>query len=135
MAWDLDREDWRSFRVDRLRCRVPAGPRFERRPLPDGDAVRFVTGSIARLWPHRATVRLHASADSRAARKSAPYGQLQPVDDTSCLLHFTADSLHGLAFLLGALEVDFDLLDPPELAGQLRITADRLRRAAASAER
>ncbi|MDT0446102.1 helix-turn-helix transcriptional regulator [Streptomyces johnsoniae] len=134
VAWDLERADWRTFRLDRLRCRVPIGPRFERRPLPEGDAARFVTGSVARLWPYRATVRLHAPADAEAARRTAVYGQLVPVDDTSCLLHFTADSLHGLAFLLGALEVDFDLVHPPELAGQLLVTADRLRRAA-TAER
>ncbi|UCM90915.1 helix-turn-helix transcriptional regulator [Streptomyces marincola] len=133
VAWDVDREGWRTFRVDRLRCRVPTGPRFTPRPLPEGDAVRFVTGSVARLWPHRATVRLHVPADAEAARAAAPYGRLEPVDDSSCLLRFTADSRHGLVFLLGALDVDFDLVDPPELAGPLRQAAGRLLRAADAA--
>ena len=31
-AWDREREDWRTFRVDRIRLRTPIGPRFPPRP-------------------------------------------------------------------------------------------------------
>src|SRR6185369_4944435 len=33
VAWDLDRADWRTFRVDRMREGMSAGPRFSARPL------------------------------------------------------------------------------------------------------
>src|SRR2546425_4108926 len=44
IAWDLDREDWRTFRADRITPRTPTGPRFTRRELPGGDVAAFVTG-------------------------------------------------------------------------------------------
>ena len=43
VAWDLDRADWRTFRVDRLTPRTPSGPRFLPRDLPGGDVAAFIT--------------------------------------------------------------------------------------------
>jgi predicted DNA-binding transcriptional regulator YafY len=130
VAWDLERRGWRSYRVDRMRPRVPTGPRFAPRQLPGGDAAGFVAQSIAQLWPYQARIRLHAPAGSPAARACANYGRVEPLDERSCLLHLGADTPHALAFLLGALEVDFDVQDAPELATQLLAQADRFRRAA-----
>ena len=36
LGWDLRRDDWRTFRVDRLRVKVPNGRRFRPRPDPEG---------------------------------------------------------------------------------------------------
>ena len=33
VAWDMDREDWRTFRVDRIREGMSPGPRFTPRPI------------------------------------------------------------------------------------------------------
>lgn len=130
VAWDVVRNDWRTFRVDRMRPWTPAGPRFTPRELPERDAATFVAQRIAQRWPYQATVRLHVSADSAVAQDSASYGRIEPVDDNSCLLHLGADNPHGLAFLLGALEVDFEVENAPELAEQLLRIAGRFRRAA-----
>lgn len=43
VAWDLEREDWRTFRVDRMTPRSPTGPRFAHRALP---AVPVGAGSV-----------------------------------------------------------------------------------------
>ena len=42
LAWDLERDDWRTFRVDRLAPRTPTGPRFTPREVPGGDVAAFV---------------------------------------------------------------------------------------------
>ncbi|SFQ50164.1 Predicted DNA-binding transcriptional regulator YafY, contains an HTH and WYL domains [Amycolatopsis arida] len=131
VAWDRGREGWRTFRVDRMRCRTPTGPRFPPRPVPGGNPAAFVTASVARAWPHTATVVLAVPAESEVARAAATYGRIEPVDADHCRLRLGADSPHALVFLLGGLEVDFVLEDPPELAERLRRQADRLRRAAA----
>ncbi|GAA0517762.1 YafY family protein [Saccharopolyspora spinosporotrichia] len=128
VAWDLERQDWRTFRVDRMRTRVPTGPRFAPRDMPD--AAAFVASGVARAWPYQATVRLAVPADSEVARRTTTYGRIEPVDDRTCLLHFGADTLHSLAFLLGALEVDFEVVHPPELADQLVRAAERFLNAA-----
>ncbi|MEE3922022.1 WYL domain-containing protein [Micromonospora sp. BRA006-A] len=59
VAWDLDRDDWRTFRVDRISPRTPTGPRFTPRELPGGDVAAYVAGRSAGAtgpgdWPCRA---------------------------------------------------------------------------------
>ncbi|WP_158884755.1 helix-turn-helix transcriptional regulator [Amycolatopsis anabasis] len=132
VAWDVEREGWRTFRVDRMRPRIPTGPRFAPREIPGGDAAAFVSRGVARMWPYQATVLLHAPADSPHARSATTYGRIEPVDEHTCRLTFGADTPHSLAFLLGALEVDFEVEDPPELADALLQLADRFRRGAAN---
>ena len=44
VAWDLDRDDWRTFRADRIAPRTPTGPRFAPREVPGGDVGAFVAG-------------------------------------------------------------------------------------------
>jgi predicted DNA-binding transcriptional regulator YafY len=134
VAWDCEREDWRTFRVDRIRPRTPTGPRFTPRDLPGGDTAAHVARGVAQMWPYRATIRLHTAAESSTARAAATYGRIEPVDEHSCLLHAGADSPHALAFLLGAIDTDFDVQDAPELIEQLQRVADRYRRATRTPE-
>jgi predicted DNA-binding transcriptional regulator YafY len=44
VAWDLERHDWRTFRVDRMTPRTPTGPRFAPRDLPAVPADRGAAG-------------------------------------------------------------------------------------------
>ena len=60
VAWDRARCAWRTFPVDRLRPRTPAGSRFTPRELPGGDSAAHVARSVAQMWPDQATNRLHA---------------------------------------------------------------------------
>lgn len=129
VAWDVERDDWRTFRLDRMRPRIPTGPRFAPRDLPGGDAAAFVSRSVATMWPYQTTVRLHAPADSAAARACATYGRVEPLDERTCLLHIGADNPRWLVFLLGTLEIDFEVEQPSELAEHLLRFADRYRRA------
>lgn len=70
VAWDLDRDDWRSFPVDRIRPRTPTGPRFTPRDIPSGDAAAHVARSVAQMWPDQATIRLLAPSESITARSA-----------------------------------------------------------------
>jgi predicted DNA-binding transcriptional regulator YafY len=49
VAWDLDRQDWRSFRIDRMTPPQRAGGHFAPRPVPAPDAAAFVRVSIDTL--------------------------------------------------------------------------------------
>src|SRR3954462_11017130 len=42
VAWDREREDWRTFRVDRITRPQSTGVRFTARELPDKDAAAYV---------------------------------------------------------------------------------------------
>ncbi|MEO6081905.1 MAG: DNA-binding transcriptional regulator, partial [Umezawaea sp.] len=97
--------------------------------LPGGDAAAHVARGVAQRWPYQATLRLHCSADSGPARDAGTYGRIEPIDAHTCRLHIGAENPRALVFLLGALDVDFDIEDAPELAQRLRHTADRYHRA------
>ncbi len=128
VAWDVDREDWRTFRVDRLVPRTPTGPRFVPRALPDGDAATYLAHRLSsRTWPFRATVTLHESAASVGERLWPGMGVLEPVDDDRCLLHLGAGTPRDLAWMITSVDADFTLeaSAPPELADALLAQATR----------
>jgi predicted DNA-binding transcriptional regulator YafY len=127
VAWDTDRADWRTFRVDRIIPRVPTGPRFVPREVPDGDAATYLAHRLSsRTWPFRATVTLHEPAEAVADRVWPGMGVVEPVDDRSCLLHLGSDTPRDLAWMITSVDADFTLTQgPPELAEALRRLAAR----------
>ncbi|SFQ42420.1 Predicted DNA-binding transcriptional regulator YafY, contains an HTH and WYL domains [Amycolatopsis arida] len=130
VAWDVDRADWRTFRVDRLRPRTPAGPRVPPREPPT-DAATLVTRGVAdALWRYRARVRVHAPATAVADRVP-PTWPVIAGDGTSCVLDAGADDPRRLAVYLAALDAEVEVpADAPELAAELRALALRCHRAA-----
>ncbi|WP_059010676.1 helix-turn-helix transcriptional regulator [Streptomyces specialis] len=131
IAWDTGRADWRTFRVDRMEPRVPTGPRFAPRPLPDEDVAAYVSRGVATApWRYRARVVLHAPAEAVAERLPPWVGTVEAVDERTCVLRTGADRPETMAEWLSVLGVDFDASAEPELADALRRLADRYRRAA-----
>jgi predicted DNA-binding transcriptional regulator YafY len=131
LAWDRDRDDWRTFRVDRLTRPASTGVRFTPRDLPAKDAAAYVAERISAA-PNRyeARVTLHASAD--AVREHAPsrWGTIEPIDDRTCEFRTGDDDLNWLAIRVAMLGLDFDVHEPPELVEHLRAVGERLERAA-----
>ncbi|GAA3259329.1 helix-turn-helix transcriptional regulator [Nonomuraea helvata] len=130
VGYDVERQGWRTFRVDRVRPRTPAGPRFTPRELPgNGDVATFVERGVnTAMWRHRGTVLLHAPAGQV---KALPLGlEVEPVDEATCLLRLGGDDLEGMAVWIGMVGVDFEVLDPPELAEAVLKLSERYRRAA-----
>ncbi|MEV0352272.1 YafY family protein [Nonomuraea sp. NPDC050680] len=133
LAWDVERDDWRTFRVDRIRPRTPTGPRFTPRDLPDHDVAAYVSGRVsAAAWRHRAQVTVHAPAEVIADRIGPAAGTVERLDDRTCVLHTGADTIETLAVHLGLLDADFDVTGPPELLTHLRRLAHRYLRATTS---
>jgi hypothetical protein len=77
----------------------------------------------------RARLLLHVPFAEAARHVTAWHGVLEPVDERSCHLHTRSDSLRYLAHRVAVLDVDYTLLDPPELAAHLTAIADRAARA------
>lgn len=127
VAWDTDRDDWRTFRVDRLTPRVPTGPRFAPRPPPDGDVATYLSHQLSsRTWPFQATVTLHEPAEAVTDRVWPGMGVIEAVDDHSCLLHLGADTPSALVWMITSVDADFTLVSgPPALTDALRAQATR----------
>ena len=131
VGWDRGREDWRTFRVDRLDRPAPTGARFTPRRLPAKDASAYVERSI-RGAPGRfeARVTVRAPAEQIASRVPPYWGTFEPIDADSCEYRAGDDDLGWLAMRIAMLGVDVEVHEPPELIEHLRALARRLRRAA-----
>lgn len=126
-GWDVDRECWRLYRADRIRPRIPSGPRFSPREVPGGDVAAFVAarfkGSSVDRWPCRGTVRLELPA-----RDVIPFvgdGSVTAVDEHSCTLAAGSWSWGALAAFFGRFEVEMHVIEPPELASAFTTLAQR----------
>ncbi|MEV0684381.1 WYL domain-containing protein [Nocardia sp. NPDC050378] len=133
LAWDLERDDWRVFRVDRMVAPVPTGARFPPRVLPDADVVEYVIGRISRgTWRYRARVLVHAPAVEVAAQFPAPL-DIEVVDESTCRVELGADDPDRLALWMTQLDVDIEVIDGDELAEAFARLAARFHRAAGGA--
>jgi predicted DNA-binding transcriptional regulator YafY len=132
VAYDLDREDWRTFRVDRVSRPVATGARFTPRELPTGSAAEYLRQSMYRRQEtYEFTVTFAAPADVVAARIPAWLGTPEPLDTHTCRLRATTgDAVHWLAVRLAMLEYEFTVQEPEELVRCVRELGERLSRAA-----
>jgi predicted DNA-binding transcriptional regulator YafY len=131
VAWDLGREDWRTFRVDRIERRPMADRRFEPRDPPADDLVAYVAEGFASVRDrYRAEVVLHAPLEEVRERVPRWAGTLEAVDERTTLLHTGADWLGGLAVYVANIGVDFEVCEPPEFHELLGELAERFARAA-----
>jgi predicted DNA-binding transcriptional regulator YafY len=130
VAWDRGREDWRTFRVDRLTGPAVTGVRFTARELPAEDAASYVTRSISTA-PTRydARVTVHAPADAVRARVPSGWGTIEPIDEGSCEYRTGDDDLDWLALRVAMLDAELEVHEPPELVERLRALGRRLGRA------
>lgn len=133
LAWDLERDDWRTFRVDRIHPRTPTGPRFTPRELPpDEDLLARVARGVAQAtWQYRARVVVHAPAAYVRARLPVR-AEVTELDDERCVFTPGSDNPELLALYIGMLGVDFDVVEGPDLVEAMRTLAARYQRAADS---
>jgi predicted DNA-binding transcriptional regulator YafY len=131
VGWDVDRDDWRTYRVDRVEGTPSTRERFTPREPPARDIAAYVSNAVANApYRYQVTARLHAPAEAIAPRVSPTAATVEALDDTTCLLRAGAPSLDLVPLYLAQLGVDFEVVDPPELVAHVRALADRLRRAA-----
>ncbi|MFF1767933.1 helix-turn-helix transcriptional regulator [Streptomyces sp. NPDC058249] len=128
VAWDVEREDWRTFRIDRIQPRTPTGPRFAPRELPGGAAAYVSLRVSSSAWRHHARVTVHAPATAVIEQINPAVGTVEAIDADSCVLVTGADTVQALAVYLGMLDFDFDVTEPVELVTYLRRLADRYAR-------
>jgi len=128
VAFDMDRTDWRTFRVDRVSDPAPTGRRALPRELPGGDAGEFVRSGIeAAPQRHRVEVVVEAPADV-VRERIGPWGSLAEAGPDRCRLELGSDSLDWPVLLLARVDAEFEVTSPPELVDHLRDCTARFAR-------
>ncbi|HZE03673.1 MAG TPA: WYL domain-containing protein, partial [Solirubrobacteraceae bacterium] len=137
VAFDLDRDDWRTFRLDRIRGRVRLGERGRRRVVPGGDPAAFVRERLrgvrdgdgtAEVVPGR--VRLGAPASAVRSRIPSRYAAVEPDGEEACIVTSRGRWSHGFLVWMATLDEPLEVLDPPELVEAARAVVARLSAAA-----
>ncbi|MEY9809914.1 helix-turn-helix transcriptional regulator [Streptomyces albogriseolus] len=114
-----DPDDWRVFRLDRVRPRIPTGPRFTPRDIPGGDVGVFITSRFRGNdgtrtdWPCQGQVILDLPAT--VAAPFAQDGVVEALGPDRCRLTLGSWSWTGLAAALGRFDTDIEVVGPPEL--------------------
>jgi predicted DNA-binding transcriptional regulator YafY len=131
VAFDIERDDWRTFRVDRIHEPRSVGHRFALRELPAEDIAAYVAAKTRRVQMKvHGRVIIHAPAADVAARMGSwSEGSVEPLDEDRCLMQVGGRSVEDIAFWLGVLDADFEVVDSPELAAAVQRVADRYARA------
>jgi predicted DNA-binding transcriptional regulator YafY len=131
VAWDAHREDWRTFRVDRIEPRLSTDRRFTPRKLPQRDIGAYVAAAVSAARDrYQAEVILQAPLAEVAKRVPPSHGNLEEIDEHTCVLRTGAHWLGGLAVYVAMIGVDFEIVEPPELVEHVRVLSERFRRAA-----
>jgi predicted DNA-binding transcriptional regulator YafY len=131
LAWDTTREDWRTFRLDRIVAPVPTGARFTPRRLPHGDVAAYMEHAL-KISPylHHASVVVHAPVNALEAHLGWVGGVPEAIGEGSTRIATAANSLDALAVWLGCLGHDFEVESPKELVRHIGLVAGRLGKAA-----
>lgn len=123
-AWDEDRSDWRTFRLDRVRHPVSTGARFVRADAPD--PVTLVTAGLASMpYPYLARIRVPLPL-AEASRVIPRTVALAERPDGSTVVEIGSTTMERMMFYLAGLQPACEVLDPPELRAALAAHAAAL---------
>jgi predicted DNA-binding transcriptional regulator YafY len=128
VAFDLDRDDWRTFRIDRIANPTSTGVRSTPRPVPDATAL-VSEGVAVRVYDVQAVLRAHCPPRV-AAREIAPtVGVVEPgPDDAPTTIVRIGGDADWIARYVAGLPFRCDVLEPDEVRAEVRRVAHRLLR-------
>lgn len=130
VGYDRDRQDWRSFRVDRIEGPSTTGQRFRPRELPAEDAPAFVRAGI-QSRPQRYDVRVRLAVDPAVVEERVGHWATVTPDGDGCRMVMATDTLDWPLLVLSQLDAEFTVEGPAELREALSAAAGRFGRAVA----
>ncbi len=125
LAWDLGRDDWRVFRLDRMTDLLRTGTRYEPRPLPAESASDYLRQGLNR---HKESVSLVVDAPAAAVMDALRYqdAEIESVDDHRTNVTLALDSWQWLILNLAFLDADFHITEGTPFTTACRTFAQRL---------
>lgn len=130
LAFDVDKQDWRTFRIDRMG--TPEIGTWQFSPRTD------VTEALARLakpvpitaWKHQVHVHIHAPVDKVRPMLPRFASYLREIDQTTTEFVTGADDPHEAAHWLTTIPFEFTILSDDAVKQAVKSLAKRLANAA-----
>jgi predicted DNA-binding transcriptional regulator YafY len=131
VAFDLGRDDWRTFRLDRIQGRVRPGARGRRRTVPGGDPAAYVQQQLRNAGAGEAPaapgrIRLGVPASQASGRIPGRYATVESDGDDACIVRTRGPWSRSFLVWMALLDEPMEVLDPPELAEATRTLVARL---------
>lgn len=130
VAWDTERHDWRTFRVDRLTEPAVTGVRFRPRELPASDAAQFVRDQLASIPTRYQVIVDVCAAPATVQRAVWDWGTVEALNEQVSRLTMNVDAFEWPAFVLSTVGAEFTIVQPDEFGTYLRELGERLLRSA-----
>lgn len=129
LAWDLDADDWRTFRLDRMSPRLPTRLPFTPRELPAADAQTYLAArakgaDAVDRWPCIGEVIIGLPA-TEVAHWIGRDGTVDPIDASSCRVAIGSWSWVGILASLTRFDAPFTIVGPPALTDAARTLTAR----------
>lgn len=107
LAFDLERADWRSFRLDRLTDPLGTKSLFRRREIPGGDAAAYVrAGLTGRVPGHRLVTVVQAPA-AEVEQRIGRWTTVVDLGDGRCRVVAEARDVGFLLLGMGLVDAPF----------------------------
>jgi predicted DNA-binding transcriptional regulator YafY len=129
VAYDLDRHDWRSFRLDRVNAGRTTGTRFATRTLPATDAAEFVRAGLNQASSSYVVDAIVAAPSEIVGERIGRWAQVEAVDERSSRVTIHCDGFEWAAIALAATQADFRIESPAEFADYVADWGARFQRA------
>jgi predicted DNA-binding transcriptional regulator YafY len=124
VAFDLDRRDWRTFRVDRIAEPAATGQPFERVDPPDAAAL-VARGVALDVWPLQALIRIHAPSERVAATIAPTDAVIDAAEGDATLVRMGGEPTWIAEFVAGC-PWRCEVIEPEEARAAVRQRAQQL---------
>jgi predicted DNA-binding transcriptional regulator YafY len=135
VAFDLGRDDWRTFRIDRIRGRVRIAERGRPRTVPGGDPAAYVQRQLQTAGADEpdalpGKIRIRASAEQMSKRIPSRYVNVEPDGEDACVVTTHGPWSRSFLVWMALLDEPIEVLGPPDLLAVASNLVDRLTAAA-----
>jgi predicted DNA-binding transcriptional regulator YafY len=134
VGYDLDRGDWRVFRMDRTEGLHGTGARFAPRRLPAEDVAAYVRARIGAATVQYDVEAVVAAPAADVRRRIGRWARIEELPGGRCRVRMEADDLGWPALALAMTGAPFAEVSPPEMIEHLREVAGRYTAAVAASQ-
>ncbi|MFI7060886.1 helix-turn-helix transcriptional regulator [Kribbella sp. NPDC050124] len=125
LAFDLDRDDWRVFRLDRITDERRTNTRYTPRPLPADSATAYLRQGLNKS-KQKLTLTIDAPIDPVLDAFKYQDAEIHPLDANRTSVTITLDTWQWLLQPLAFLDADFHLPPTSPFTPAYRTFAHRL---------